>query len=287
MCGEDTAVVATGKRTGPIDAHVHVWTDDRVGYPRQPGAPDYSPPRFTPEDFLACAGPNGVTRAVLVQVSFYGSDNSYLLDSLNAHPGVFSGIAFVSDKMPDPGAAMAMLVDRGVRGFRIVPGGAPGTWLDAPGMAAMWAFGADREVALCPLINADALPAVGRMCARFPDTPVVIDHLARIGLDGVIRDADVRLLCSLAAHREVYVKVSAFYALSRKHAPYTDLSPMIRRVFEVYGPKRLMWASDSPFQTQGGHTYKDSLALIAQYLDFLTSADREWILSKTAESVFF
>ena len=38
--------------SGWIDAHVHVWTDDRERYPRAAGEPDYDPPRFTPEDFL-------------------------------------------------------------------------------------------------------------------------------------------------------------------------------------------------------------------------------------------
>jgi hypothetical protein len=35
------------------------------------------------------------------------------------------------------------------------------------------------------------------MCAKFPETPVVIDHLARIRADGEIRPADVRALCAL------------------------------------------------------------------------------------------
>jgi predicted TIM-barrel fold metal-dependent hydrolase len=140
---------------------------------------------------------------------------------------------------------------------------------------------------MCPLINPDMLPSVDRMCLRHPDTPVVIDHLARIGADGVIRDGDIRLLCGLARHRHVHVKVSAFYALGRKTAPYTDLVPMIRRIFEDFGPRRLMWASDSPFQVQEGHTYASSIALVRDKLPFLSPEDREWLLAKTAQSVFF
>ena len=111
--------------------------------------------------------------------------------------------------------------------------------------------------------------------------------LARIGADGEIRDADVRLLCGLARHRNVNVKVSAFYALGRKAAPYTDLAPLIRRVFEDFGPRRLMWASDCPFQVQDGHTYAASLALVREKLPFLSDEDREWLLEKTAHSIFF
>jgi predicted TIM-barrel fold metal-dependent hydrolase len=125
------------------------------------------------------------------------------------------------------------------------------------------------------------------MCAQHPDTPVVVDHLARIGADGVIRDADSRLLCGLARHRNVKVKVSAFYALGRKSAPYADLVPLVRRVFEDFGPRRLMWASDSPFQVQDPHTYAASISLVRENLSFLSQDDREWLLRRTAQSVFF
>ena len=97
----------------------------------------------------------------------------------------------------------------------------------------------------------------------------------------------MRLLCGLAKHRKVQVKVSAFYALGRKTAPYTDLAPLIRRVFEDFGPRRLMWASDCPFQVQNGHNLAASVNLIRDGLPFLSKDDREWLLSKTAASTFF
>jgi predicted TIM-barrel fold metal-dependent hydrolase len=48
-----------------------------------------------------------------------------------------------------------------------------------------------------------------------------------------------------------------------------------------------MWASDAPFQVVDGHTYKASIDLIKSGLDFLDDDDREWLLRKTAERVFF
>jgi predicted TIM-barrel fold metal-dependent hydrolase len=270
-----------------IDAHVHVWTDDRTRYPRAQGSRDYAPARFTPEDLFAHSKPAGVTRIVLIQMSFYQFDNSYMLDAMRTHRGVFSGVGIVDEAAPEPNRKMEELARQGVRGFRIVPGGSAQTWLDTPGMAMMWATAAKRKLAMCPLIGPDALPSIDRMCTKYPDTPVVIDHLARIGSDGSIRDADVRLLCGLAKHKDVKVKISAFYALGRKQAPYTDLAPLIRRVFEDYGPRRLMWASDCPFQVQNGHSYATSISLIREGLPFLSQEDREWILGRTAASVFF
>jgi predicted TIM-barrel fold metal-dependent hydrolase len=270
-----------------IDAHVHVWTDDRASYPHAAGARDYPPPHFTPEEFLAHARPSGVSRAVLVQMSFYRRDHSYLLVAMAAHPGVFAGVGIVDASAPDPAADMRTLAARGLRGFRIAPGSAPRTWLDGAGMAAMWRCAGERRLALCALIDADALPALAAMCARYPDTPVVVDHLARIGVGGVVRDADVRALCALAAHPNVAVKVSAFYALGAGAAPHLDLGPLIRRVYDAFGPRRLMWGSDCPFQVEDGHTYQASVDLIAERLDFLSAEDRAWMLRGAAESIFF
>ena len=140
---------------------------------------------------------------------------------------------------------------------------------------------------MCALIDPEDLPAIDRMCCAFHDTPVVIDHCARIGGDGQFREPDLRQLCDLAKHRHAYVKVSAFYFLGAKRPPYTDVLPMIRRLVDAFGVERLMWATDCPFQAQMPHTYQASLELIRDRLDFVSQSDRQWILERTAASLFF
>jgi predicted TIM-barrel fold metal-dependent hydrolase len=125
------------------------------------------------------------------------------------------------------------------------------------------------------------------MCRKFPETPLVIDHFARIGVDGTLDNRDIDKLCRLARHPRTYVKVSAFYALGKKQAPYTDLAPMIRQLLTAFGHERLMWATDCPYQVEEGHTYRDSIELIRSRLDFLSAEDRSWLLGKTAQRVFF
>ncbi len=224
---------------------------------------------------------------VLIQPGAFRFDNSYMLGAIRESPGVFSGVAVVDLATPGLPERMRGLRAQGVRGFRITPGPATQTWLDTEGMRTLWRAAAELRMAVCPLINPEALPSLDRMCARHPETAVVIDHLARIGADGVVRDADARLLCGLARHPRVHVKLSAFYALGRKQPPYTDLLPLIRLVLEHYGPRRLMWATDSPYQTQGIHRYADSLALVRDRLAGVSAEDRDWLLRRTAGRVFF
>jgi predicted TIM-barrel fold metal-dependent hydrolase len=274
----------------PIDAHVHVWTPDTKRYPLAPGfrRDEMKPPTFTPEQLFAHARPCGVGRVVLIQMSFYGFDNSYMLDTIRRFKGIFAGVAVIDDSAQQPAMEMRRLKEQGVRGFRIYPRNLPvDQWLDGAGMQAMWKCGAEEGLAMCHLINPDALPAVDRMCGKYPETPVVIDHFARIGVDGEVRDEDVEQLCRLAKHSNTYVKLSAFYALGLKAAPYLDLAPMIRRLIDAYGVERLMWATDCPYQVQEGHLYADSIELIRSRLDSLSDGDRDWLLRKTAEKVFF
>jgi len=282
---------------GFIDAHVHVWTPDTSHYPLAAGykKADMQPPSFTPEQLFKHTRPAGVERINLIQMSFYGFDNRYLLDMIALHKGVFAGTAVIDPAGKDLAGLMGELAKKGVRAFRIYPGlergvkpnaGSGEGWLKAPGYGKMFAAAARNNQALSCLINPDALPDLGRMCRQVPDAPVIIDHLCRIGADGTIRAKDVDALCGMAGHKKVLVKVGAFYALGKKQPPYTDLAPLIEKVVKAFGPQRCMWESDCPFQVDK-HKYQDSIDLVRKHLDFLGAGDRDWLLGKTAEKFFF
>jgi hypothetical protein len=89
-----------------IDSHTHVWTPDTLHYPLGKGwkKEEMGPASFTPEEFLKHAKPEGVSRANLIQMSYYGPkvitsgianvfDNSYMLDMIAVHKGVFVACA--------------------------------------------------------------------------------------------------------------------------------------------------------------------------------------------------
>jgi predicted TIM-barrel fold metal-dependent hydrolase len=277
---------------GFIDAHVHVWTPDTAHYPLGPHwtKADMKPASFTPEELFKHTKPAGVDRINLIQMSFYGFDNSYMLDMMKLYPGTFAGTAVIDPHAKEPERQMGELAKKGVRAFRIHPQLSQQPverWLRPEGFAKMFTAGARNNQALSCLIGPDALPEVDRMCSDYKETPVIIDHLARIGIDGTIRDKDVDALCALAKHKKVMLKVGAFYALGKKQPPYTDLAPLIKKALQAFGPQRCMWESDCPFQVQGEHTYQASLDLVHKKLDFLSADDKDWLLRKTAETFFF
>ena len=96
------------------DSHVHVIGPKA----RFPLAPEH---RYTPKDALAAElaamlDRLGLQRVVLVQPSFYGTDNACMLDCMAQMPGS-RGVAVLAPETP--AAELDALHARGVRGLRV------------------------------------------------------------------------------------------------------------------------------------------------------------------------
>jgi predicted TIM-barrel fold metal-dependent hydrolase len=97
-----------------VDCHAHVF---RVGLPLadvRRYAPDYN---ATPADYVKMLDANGMSHGVLIQPSFLGTDNTYLIDALREYPKRLRGVAVV-----EPGVARDELVamdKAGVVGIRL------------------------------------------------------------------------------------------------------------------------------------------------------------------------
>jgi predicted TIM-barrel fold metal-dependent hydrolase len=274
---------------GHIDAHSHVWADDLAAYPISPPytPADMQPATFTPDDLLALAEPCGVDRVVLIQMSFYEFDNSYMLDCIARYPGKFSGVAIVDHTREDLGDEMARLRAGGARGFRVYQCDPfPHSTLDQGPYDRLLGLAGELDMAICPLLDPSFLPVVGKVAQAFPRTTFVLDHLARVGIGGQMDETKIDALCALGRHDNCYVKVSGFYALGTGKAPHDDLIPLIRRVHDAFGARRLIWATDCPYQAITS-TYEASIGLIRDRIDFLSDEDKREMLGGTAERVFF
>ena len=206
-----------------IDAHVHVWTSDTVKYPLAPGykKENIRPVSFTPEELFKLCKPAGVGRIALIQISTYGFDNTYMLDMIAKYPDVFVGTALI-DPYNEPERVMDRMARQGVRAFRILPKLSKepiDRWLRPDGFAKMFAAGARNNQAISCLIDPDALPEVDRMCTAYPETPVIIDHLARIGVDGVIRDRTSMPCAPWPGTRRSWSRSAPFTPWARRRPP--------------------------------------------------------------------
>lgn len=266
-----------------IDPHVHVWKRD----PRYPWAKETTKPPdrdATPEMLLELMKANGVAKTVIIQVIHYRWDNSYLADVLKQYPQYFQGVARVDPQSAAAPDDLSRLVERqNFRGVRISPSAdANGDWIRGPLMPPLWKRCRDLKVPMTVLAPVTRIPDVGALIEKFPDLTVVIDHMADSPLD---QPDELKKLLALERYPKVFVKVSHTWTLSKQPYPYLDSQAQVKRLYDVFGPKRLMWGTDWPL-VENYCGYAKALALVRDRMRWLNDEDKSWMLSKTIERVW-
>ncbi len=241
------------------DTHFHVF-----GPPEQfpfVSTHEYTPPAAPLEHYLKMAAVIGVERAVVVQPSVHGLDNSATLNAIAHSRGRFRGVARIDDKTPK--SELKRLHEGGIRGVRF-------NLLDRPrGNVTLDVF--DRcvehiaEFGWSVDLHIDTKNLLGqekRICAL--PTAVVIDHIARIKPAAGLSQPAFQLLLELLKQKDVWVKVSgadkicntavhSYYGL-----PFVEVIPFAQAVIAA-APARVIWGTDWPHSNNfaPGHTPND------------------------------
>jgi 2-pyrone-4,6-dicarboxylate lactonase len=223
------------------DAHCHIFgpadkfpfSDDRT----------YTPPDSGIDDFLVLQERLGLSRAVFVQASCHGTDNSAMVDAIIRGNGRFAGVAMIDESFSD--VDIQKLHDVGVRGtrFNFVAhlGG-------APEMDEYWRI--VEHVArfgwhIVLHFDAKDLPSHVEMLNRMP-VPYVIDHMARIDAKAGLDQEPFQQLLELMRDERAWVKISgAERQTADGTPPYDDVVPYAQALVAA-APDRILWGSDWP-----------------------------------------
>ena len=92
-------------------------------------------------------------------------------------------------------------------------------------------------------------------------------------------------LIELVRYPKVFVKVSHTWSLSKESYPWLDAQELVKRLYHSFGPQRLMWATDWPIAKERA-TYRQRLTVVRDDMTFLSTDDKNWMLSKTVERVW-
>ncbi|XP_059445842.1 uncharacterized protein LOC132177506 isoform X2 [Corylus avellana] len=86
---------------------------------------------------------------------------------------------------------------------------------------------------------------------------------------------------------KVYVKLSAFFRVSRMPFPYQDLSQLLSQIVSSFGANRVVWGSDFPYVVPecGYKGAKEAAAVLANQVP-LSSSELELIMGKTIMQLF-
>lgn len=276
------AAAAPAAESRIIDPHVHVWKHD----PRFPFAAGARVPErdATPEMLLEHMKSNGVAKTVIIQVIHYRYDNSYLASVLKQYPGEFLGVCRVDPLDPAaPDHLSRIHEQKGFRGVRLSPAAdASGDWFRGPLMGPLWKRCRKLRVPMTLLAPIGRMPDAALLIERNPGLTVVIDHMADCPVD---RPRELDKLIALARYPRVFVKVSHTWSLSKQKYPWRDAQELVKRLYDSFGPRRLMWATDWPI-VENYATYREALSVVRDEMAFLTADDKSWMLGKTIERVW-
>jgi predicted TIM-barrel fold metal-dependent hydrolase len=224
------------------DSHVHI-VGDVARYPQYPADRPYTAAPAALADLRRLGAARGIERFVIVQPSFYESDNRLLLETLAALGENGRGVAVV-----DTDASREQLADaarRGVRGLRLNLYSRPGD--SAAPLATV--FGATAEAArrfdghvevIAPL----TMILANAQLLRGAAVPVVIDHYGLYG-DTAPTSAAGRDLLALLALPHVWIKLSAPYRNGGGPLNMTPDAAWLAAILEA-AAARCVWGSDWP-----------------------------------------
>jgi predicted TIM-barrel fold metal-dependent hydrolase len=274
---------AAADRTPIIDSHVHVWKRD-PRYPWAPGTKNPPEKDGTAEMLLKLMHASGVDRTVIIQVIFYKWDNSYLADVLKRYPNYFRGVARVNPEDPAAPDHLSHLMQQpGFHGVRISPAAdASGDWFRGPLMPPLWRRANDLKVPMTVLAPVTRMPDAAKLIEKYPELTVVIDHMADSPLN---QPQELDKLIALERYPKVYVKISHSWSLSSQPYPYLDSQRQIKRLYDAFGPRRLMAGTDWPL-VEKYCTYAQAIDIARKHIDFLNAEDKRWICGLTALQVW-
>ena len=268
-----------------IDTHLHVVSSDVARYPLAEGRKLLE--GATVEELSETMAAAGVDRAGIVQPITYLYDNRYVAECLARFPSKFAGIGLVDRHAPDAADQLQRLVqEHGFGGLRIhlARPDNPAEWA-APGQDPVWQRAEELGACFNVYGPAGLLPAVEPIIARFPSVPVVLDHLGGAPVD---EDPPYPLLGNvlhLAKYANVSVKLTPQCHRSKLPYPHQDTFPTFRRLYDTFGPRRLMWGTNFPAAAKEPG-YLAALEMFRTHMDFFNDEDREWLFSKTALEVW-
>lgn len=222
---------------GAWDCHLHI-----VGPPAQyPHVPNrsYTPVEADVRDYRSVAVALRLDHAVVVQPSFYGTDNRCTCDAILASNGRWRGVAVIDPAIQE--SELINLHEAGFRGVRINLLFKGGLAMESLEQIACLIRPLGWHVQL--LVDGRDLPELAPRLRKLP-VPFVVDHMGHMPASVGVQHPGFQTLLQLARDG-CWVKLSGPYRISGQPQPYDDVVPFARALVESV-PSRVVWGTDWP-----------------------------------------
>jgi predicted TIM-barrel fold metal-dependent hydrolase len=270
-----------GRKRMIVDAQVHLWTAETPERRWVPGRPPQLPEPFTIDKLVPLMDEAGVDRVVVVPPSWPGDRNDYGLEAARRYPERFHVMGRIPLEKPESAALLpAWKQQPGMLGVRVTFLGPQAAW--ASDGTADWFWPAAEKAGLPVYFFAPGNGAAfAPIAERHPGLTLIIDHM-NLSLDVKKNnqiDSALAQTVALARYPNVSCKVSAAPGLSSEAYPFGDMTPVLKRVFDAFGPQRCYWGTDMT-NSFAKATYRQRVTHFTETLDFLSEQDKDWVMGR-------
>lgn len=271
-----------------IDAHQHFWIFDEVRDSWITDDMSVLKANFMPDQLLAELQQHNFEGSVVVQSDQSAAENIFQLENAKNNDFVKGVVGWVDLQADDIEDQLADL--RGyakLKGFRhILQGEKDRALMLKPkflnGMSKLARMGYTYDILIFP----DQLKYAAEFAAKFPDQPLVLDHIAKPDIKSGKIDDWKKDILALSRHKNVYCKVSGMVTEADwKQWKAEDFNPYLDVVFEAFGVERLMYGSDWPVCLVVG-SYEAVLGLAEQYTSKLTTHEQAMFWGENATKFY-
>ena len=234
------------------DAHCHVFGPAK----RFPFSPDrsYTPPDASFETMQGLQKVLGIERAVIVQATCHGTDNTAALDAIARSSGRYRGVAIVDDSFSDED--FNTLNEGGIRGIRFSFARHIGNAPDFTTVRRITDRVAPFGWHVVIYMEAPDIIEHAQTLADLP-LPVVIDHMGRVKTeDGIDQEPFQLLLGLLKEKKDFWVKICGAERISTQGNPFHDAVPFAQACIAA-APDRVLWGTDWPHPNIDGYMPND------------------------------
>ena len=274
--------------SGILDTHTHFYDPTRPqGVPWPSKNDSFAYRTVLPDELKQISKPHGVTGTIVVEASSWVEDNQWLLDLAKGDSFIKGVVGHLKPGKPNFARDLEhFAANRLFRGIRV------GLW-DIPlnneeSFVKDLQLLSDRRLTLDVLGGPDQVEKITHLASAIPDLHIVVDHFAGVRVKGKAPDRTwVAAIRSLAAHRNIYMKVSGLVeGTGKEQSAPPDVEfygPILNVLWDAFGDDRVIFGSNWPVSARFA-SYETVIRIVREYVRAGPSAEKYFRLN--AERVY-
>ena len=253
--------------------------------------PEHGEYGFCPEKLIELMDEAGVTRAVLLQASNYGFQNSYTAEAVKKYPARFTGAGTF-----DPYALKAQDIFDNITtnyGFKIlkfeisefyaITGYHPYFKVNGPELAPI--LEQANSLGMTVVFDTGTMGTKGfqpdeiaEVADKYKDLTIVVAHMLFPSIKGD-NDKKLEIIKKLGKRENICFDIAQFQSKEG-----TAKLEYMRKCMDIVGSQRIAWGSDCPGVFMN-YTYSELIDYIVKS-GFFTDSELENVMSKTARRIY-